>query len=225
MATSGRVLAGPAIGPPGGGPVAGCARGPARGGAGRAVARRADVAADRVGPPARRAALAAVAVELGPGRPHGADRGGARPRAQPGGSGCRRRAPRAGRGRCRGVGPRSRCGGRARPDRAGAVGRSAADDGRREARPRLPRGARERGRAQRHLRLDDRRVARDGSAVVLLVALVLMVVGLVRGAPRPEPAEPARHDADEPATRHTGAASSSAACAPRALDSTAPRWD
>ena len=53
------------------------------------------------------------------------------------------------------------------------------------------------------------------SAVVLLAALVLMVVGLVRGAPRPEPAEAARRDPDEPAMRHTGAASSAAALRPK----------
>jgi hypothetical protein len=46
------------------------------------------------------------------------------------------------------------------------------------------------------------------SAVVLLVALALMVVGSVRGVPRPEPAEPTRRDAADAATRHTGAASS-----------------
>ncbi|WP_404390883.1 hypothetical protein [Humibacillus xanthopallidus] len=53
------------------------------------------------------------------------------------------------------------------------------------------------------------------SAVVLLAALVLMGVGLVRGASRPEPAELARHDPEEPATRHTGAASSAAALRPK----------
>ena len=36
------------------------------------------------------------------------------------------------------------------------------------------------------------------SAVVLLVALALMVVGLVASAPRQEPADPAPDDADDP---------------------------
>ena len=53
------------------------------------------------------------------------------------------------------------------------------------------------------------------SAAVLLTALALMVVRLSRGAPRPEPAETARHDPDEPAARHTGAVSSPAALRPK----------
>ena len=53
------------------------------------------------------------------------------------------------------------------------------------------------------------------SAVVLLVALALMVVGLGASVPREEPADPAPDDADGPVARHARGGSASAGLRPK----------